>query len=174
MDDETEWMRRAADGDRQAFSRIVRRNQASLLRFAMRMTGDAEAAQDLVQEAFLRLWRRRLAYRPETQLSTLLFQITRNLCRDHYRTVRPAEALLEAAGESLEAECGRRALADAIRRAVMELPEAQRAVFVLSEYEGRAYREIAHLLECPLGTVASRKAAAVETLRRKLAGWNAD
>ena len=62
-------------------------------------------------------------------------------------------------------------LADAVRLAVLSLPEPQRAIFLLSHYEGLSYAEIAEALDCPLGTVASRKHQATETLRRRLSPW---
>ena len=60
------------------------------------------------------------------------------------------------------------ALTRSIRLAVQELPEVQRCVFALSEYENMSYKDIARVLDCPVGTVASRKRLAVEALRRRL------
>lgn len=74
-------------------------------------------------------------------------------------------------GARPEARLQAKALSEAVRAAVLALPEAQRTVFVLSQYEGLGYREIAAVLDCPLGTVASRKHLAVETLRRRLRPW---
>ena len=177
MDDE-KWIRRAAQGDTLAFGRIVQAHQDRLLRFATRMLGgDRDAAQDAVQEAFLRLWRARSRYRPDGKLLTYLLRIVHNICLDHHRAYRPT-APLQVADEMPDGiagdpqyDCQTRALADAVRRAVLELPEVQRAVFILSHYEELSYREIAAVMECPVGTVASRKAQAVETLRRRLGAW---
>jgi RNA polymerase sigma-70 factor (ECF subfamily) len=74
-------------------------------------------------------------------------------------------------GEEPEARLEAAALADAVRRAVQALPAPQREVFILSHYEGLSYQEIAGVLGCPLGTVASRKHLALEALRRRLAPW---
>jgi len=176
--DDERWMRQAVLGDTLAFGRIVRAHQDRLLRFAARMLdGDRDAAQDAVQEAFLRLWRARARYQPSGQLLTYLLRIIHNICLDHHRAYRPTAALSEAdalpasAGNDPQVDCQARALARAVRRAVSDLPETQRAVFILSHYEGLSYREIAAIIECPVGTVASRKAQAVETLRRRLGPW---
>ncbi len=173
MDDDS-LMRRAAGGDTLAFGILVRAYQARLLRFAARLTGDSDSAQDAVQEVWLRLWRGRVTYEPHGCLQAYLFRMVRSICLDYARASRPAEALDEnaeadAPGPAALAEA--RSLADAVRRAVLSLPEAQRAVFALSEYGQLTYAEIAGVLDCPVGTVASRKYQATETLRRKLSSW---
>jgi len=167
-------MRRVAGGDRRAFAAIVQAHQTPLVRFAVRLTNDPEAAQDAVQEAFLRLWRGREGFRPCGRLRSYLFQSVRRLCLDHLRAARPWAALDEhlpaaEAGPAETAQSG--ALADAVARAVLALPEPQRAVFLLSHYAQLSYPEIAEILECPLGTVASRKHSATAALRRRLAPW---
>jgi RNA polymerase sigma-70 factor (ECF subfamily) len=177
VDDDT-LMRRAVSGDEAAFGQIVRAHQRCLIRFAERMlAGDAHTAHDVVQEAFLRVWGARAAYRPDGCLRSFLFRIVRNVCLDYARRARPA-APLDAAmeqtlpiGDTMESAYQSRALAQAVRDAVQKLPEPQRIVFLLSQYEQLEYRQIAEILECPIGTVASRKRLAVETLRRRLAAW---
>ena len=62
-------------------------------------------------------------------------------------------------------------LHDAIGQVLLRIPEIQRVIFVLSEYEGLSYQEIAEVVGCPYGTVASRKYAAVEALRTQLRPW---
>src|SRR5262249_12531235 len=107
----------------------------------------------------------------------LLFQIVRNICLDYARSVRPETCLETADAERRAPETGveqrvqTTALAQAVRAAVLDLPEAQRVVFILSQYEGLSYRELGEGLDCPVGTVASRKSQAVETLRRRLRPW---
>ena len=172
--DDDALMRRAADGDAQAFGLIVRAHQGRLVRFAARLLGDSEAAQDAAQEAFLRLWRLRSRYQPRGCLQAYLLRTVRTVCLDHVRAARPWEALdegVDTAAPDPAALAQERGLADAVRRAVLSLPEPQRAVFLLSHYEGLSYAEIAEALDCPLGTVASRKHQATETLRRRLAPW---
>ena len=172
--DEDALMRRVADGDAQAFGQIVRAHQARLTRFATRLLGDPEAAQDAAQEAFLRLWRLRARYQPRGCLQAYLLRAVRTVCLDYARAARPWEALTEGdADESPEppAQAQASGLAEAVARAVVSLPEGQRAVFLLSQYEELTYAEIAEVLDCPLGTVASRKHQATETLRRKLSAW---
>ena len=174
MDDDDTLMRRAAGGDAQAFGMIVQAYQGGLVRFAARLLGDSDAAQDAAQEAFLRLWRLRTRYQPRGCLQAYLLRAVRSVCLDHARAARPSEPLDEGEGGEVPdpaALAQGHGLADAVRRAVLELPEPQRAVFLLSHYEGLSYAEIADALDCPVGTVASRKHQATETLRRRLSAW---
>lgn len=171
--DEDALMGRAANGDTAAFDRLVQTHQQRLLRFARRMLSDGETAEDAVQEAFLRLWRGRARYHPQGCLERFLLRVVRNICLDHERMARPTAPLDDdlPAPENPAAKFEAKSLADAVRKAVGMLPEAQRAVFVLSQYEGLSYQAIADVLDCPVGTVASRKHLAVESLRRQLKPW---
>ena len=175
--EDDQWMVRAAQGDTQAFGRLVERHQGRLTRFAERMLGDREAAADAVQEAFLRLWRSRAHYQAQGQMERLLLRVVRNICLDRARMRTPPESLdsLPEAANPIEgpaSDVQSKVFAEAVRQAILCLPETQRVVFVLTHYEGLTYREVASILQCPLGTVASRKLAAVATLRLKLHDWN--
>ena len=173
MDDDG-LMQRAAAGDTQAFGLIVQAYQDRLVRFAIRLSGDSDLAQDAVQEAFLRLWRLRAGYEAQGCLQAYLFRIVRSVCLDQARSRRQWEVLdeneLAEASDPATLAIGQ-GLAEAVRRAVQSLPETQRVVFILSQYEALTYAEIADVLDCPCGTVASRKHQATETLRRKLQLW---
>ena len=177
-------MRRAATcHDTRAFGEVIRALQGRVLAFASRMLGgDTDAARDIAQEAFLRLWQARGTFAATVgatapPLLSYLLRVTRNLCHDHHRQQRLRrtihdEQAIDAAPDHHhpppDARLRADALHEAVRRALAELPEEQKVVFVLSHYDGMAYREIAALLECPMGTVASRKHLAVEHLRRRL------
>jgi RNA polymerase sigma-70 factor (ECF subfamily) len=172
--DEDALLRLAAEDDSQAFGLLVKAHQRRVARFAERMLGDRESAEDAAQEAFLRLWRGRARDRAQGgSLSCLLLHIVRNVCLDYARAARPTEPLdaEPTGGDCLESHVQAQAFAAAARQIVLELPEEQRVVFVLSHYEGLSYREIADVIGCPVGTVASRKHLAVETLRRRLSPW---
>ena len=170
-------MRRTANGDPQAFAQIVAAYQGLLVRFATRFLGDADTAQDAAQEAFLRLWRQRQRYAPRGCLQVYLLRTVRHICIDHIRAAHPWDRLgvdCKNAAAGPEALAQLSGLAEAVASAVQSLPEGQRAVFILSQYEGLSYAEIAAVLACPIGTVASRKHQASETLRRKLSSWRDD
>jgi RNA polymerase sigma-70 factor (ECF subfamily) len=166
---------RLRDGDAAAFRALVCAEQDRLVRVAHRLLGDREAALDAAQDAFVRLWRARIRLDPERPPHPFLMRTLRNVCIDRARESAPKSEELDedlaADRRTPEAVCEDGALAAAVRDAVLSLPEAQRAVFILTHYEGLTYAEAARLLECPAGTVASRKQAALLALRRKLAGW---
>ena len=175
--DETIVIQKVAEGDAVAFGRIVQSYQGMLTRFAERMLGDQAMAQDVVQEAFLRLWRLRTHLPTILCLRPYLLRVVRNLCLDYVRTAKPTEPLYaesgvtEIPGKSVEGVMQTQLLVEAIRNAAQTLPEPHRTVFLLSQYEGLSYREIAEIVGCPVNTVASRKRLAVEALRRRLRSW---
>ncbi len=163
-------MDRAKAGDRAAFDAVVRRHQHRLQRFATRMAaGDAARGADVAVGALLRLWESRAAYRPAGRTGAWLLQTAYRLLVDEARRDRPETELGELCVPPVPVE--RTALAQAVRDMVGELPEGQRAVVVLSVYEGLGHDEIAQVLGIPPGTVASRKNNALKTLRRRLAAW---
>jgi len=167
-------MTNAMNGDRAAFAEVVQTCGARLTRFAAGMIGDRETARDIVQDVFVKLWTSKGGYRPTASVDAFLLKIVRNACVDHLRARQPWINLDEEdvpSSMSCELEIVGKALHEAIEQALLLLPEPQRVVFVLSEYEGLKYQEIARILGCPHGTVASRKYAAMESLRRLLAPW---
>ena len=166
-------MRRCArEDDPAAFEQIVRGHQERLLRYAARMLGgDTDAAADVVQDAFLTLWTGRHGYRPCGRLRAFLLRTVHNRCLDDRRSPRHRRSLPLADCPEPAAPFAPEFAGDVVRDAVMDLSEPLRAVFLLSEYEGLTYAEIAEALDCPMGTVASRKHEAVARLRRVLAPW---
>ncbi len=89
--------------DPEAFDELVRRYQTRLYRFALRRVGQSQAAEDVVQETFLRVWRYRARYRAGTRPGTWIFALCLNLARDHWRAQRP-ESSLENPETALAAE----------------------------------------------------------------------
>ena len=175
-------MRRVADGDLGAFGLLVERHQQRALGFAFHLMADGDGAKDAAQESFLRLLGAARRYRPRAAFTTYLYAIVRNTVREARRRQRrevpidprvdptPLAVTTDPAGDPpppdqlLQRSRLRARLAEAIAR----LPEELRIVFVLSEIEGVAYKEISRICGCPMGTVASRKHAAVRELRRLL------
>lgn len=168
---------RAAAGDADAFGVLVRRHQTRLLDFARRLLplGETDAAHDVVQEAFLRLWRGQARYQARGRLVPLLLRIVRSVCVDWSRAqiaFDPSrEEVAGPAGGSPQSILEARDRHEAVWNALAALPAEQREVFVLSHFEGLRYHEIADVVGCPPGTVASRKHAAVQSLRKQLAPW---
>ncbi len=164
-------------GAEEAFDTIFRTWYAPLVRAAEAMLRDRAAAEEVVQEMMLALWRRRETLRVDESLRAYLYQATRNRALNYLRRVR-----VEARGEPYavahataqpvaDAELGERELADAIRDAVAALPPRCRAVFELSRVHGLTYAEIAQTLEISVKTVEVQMGKALRVLRERLAAW---
>lgn len=184
MQDMEDWALafRARDGDTDAFARLVRRYQRPVVHFCARMTGSLEDAEEVAQEVFLGLHRSLPTLEPRARLSTLLFGIARNLSlnviRNGKRRGRGRMVSLEAAavehagGVTPDRHAQASELGALLEAALLRLPEDQREVLLLREFEHMDYGEIAETVGCPVGTVRSRLARARESLRRELEAWD--
>jgi len=156
-----------------AFDVLVERYQTRLLNFVYRTVGDRERAEDLVQEAFIRVHRHLGRFDQSKKFSTWIYTIASNLAKNELRN-RSRNPLVyfqtmtsgwEDEDRPLEFEdttarpddaFERRHLRELVDAAVRRLPAHHRQVFVLRELEGRSYEEIAEMTNCNLGTVKSR------------------
>ncbi len=169
-DRETELMLRVKVGDRAAFEELFRLYEKPLTNYLFRLSGNLARSEDLLQDAFLRLWKAAPTYEPSAKVSTYIFRIAHNLF------LNDAARRREKALESMEAETrsdpssdlNRRELQSQVQRAVESLPEGEREVLLLSEYNGFKYAEISEILGIPVGTVKSRMFSAVQRLREAL------
>jgi RNA polymerase sigma factor (sigma-70 family) len=134
-----------------------------LLRFCTQLLRHGHDAEEVVQDVFTRLLARDGAYDLTSDPGVLLFRLARNRCID---VRRKKAATTEARLEPLTHDD--RGRAD-LQEALAALPWAQREVLLLTAIDGLGYREVAAILGCSLGTVASERAAAILTLRRRLA-----
>lgn len=136
--------------DRNLVDRLVVEHLPAVLRFALRLTGDPQAAEEVVQETLCRVLKQWRSYRGDAAFKTWMFQIVVNVDRDRRRR-RPFELLpVDAVAEDSEEPAGQAAVAEtksAIRAAIDRLPKRQREVALLSFGEGMAAHEIAQLLE---------------------------
>lgn len=176
MDTDDDLMARALSGDTAAFAALVHQHQNRLLRFAFRIVGDWDNASDIVQDSFIRLWKSRNRYRQTGSAQAYLLTIVRSVCLDNLRTNsglvhRQSDNDLPYNGVNCELAAMAGNFDEAVQEALLELPQTQREIFILSEYEGMTYQEIAAIVGCPHGTVASRKHAAIEKLRQSLRHW---
>jgi RNA polymerase sigma-70 factor (ECF subfamily) len=173
MEIERELIVRAQRGDRGAFGELVRRHRKGVVNVVHRMCGDANLAQDAAQEAFIRAWKHLPSYRPRSPFRNWVYRIANNAALDVLRRQRETvdvDALpLASSGAGPEAAVEKEERATRVRQAVLDLPDASRAVLILREYEGLSYKEIADTLSIPIGTVMSRLNYARNRLRDLLA-----
>ncbi|HEY6462669.1 MAG TPA: RNA polymerase sigma factor [Polyangiaceae bacterium] len=180
-------MIRFQSGDRSAFTLLVRRHQGPLFNFAFRHLRNQPGAEEVVQDAFVRVVQNAADFKHEARFSTWLYTITRNLCIDQIRkrALRKHPSLDEprradeSEGPTLgeqtadsRANVERAAVAGEIREKVLaavdELPEEQREVFLMREVANLPFKEIAEIVGVPENTVKSRMRYALERLQAAL------
>jgi RNA polymerase sigma-70 factor, ECF subfamily len=162
-------LRRSAKGDEAAFAVLYRRHQAPLYRFALRMTGHAWAAEEIVQEVFMTVVREPRKFDPgKGTLGAFLYGVARNRIMKHMER-SPRDLPLEeknengfstdtlASKELTPVEWAElRERTEQVRAAVLELPAEFREAIVLCLLEEMSYEEAADVLGCPVGTIRSR------------------
>ncbi|MGI8928381.1 MAG: sigma-70 family RNA polymerase sigma factor [Candidatus Limnocylindrales bacterium] len=171
--------RLATRADTEALSQLYDRYQALMYGLAMRITNDAQLAQDAVQEAFVGVWRNAGRYSAgRASVRTWILSITHHRAIDLIRRRRATVPLPEA-GETVAAaltvpdvwpEVSRSIDSDTVRDAMAQLPEAQRQAIELAYFHGLTQVEIAERTQSPLGTIKSRVRLGLLTLRRHLEG----
>ena len=171
--DDAQVVRTFLDGDARGFTELVLRYQTRLLNFIYRTIGDRERAEDLVQEAFVRVYRHLHRFDQNRKFSTWIYTIASNLAKNELRNrSRNPLVLFQTIRKQWEADhrplqfedssarpddlFHKRQLRELVERSVAQLPEHHRVVFVLRELEGKSYEEIAEITGCNLGTVKSR------------------
>jgi RNA polymerase sigma-70 factor, ECF subfamily len=158
---------RCLAGDQQAWDQIVRQHWRKVFNLAYKFVGRHDEAEDLTQDVFLKIFKALHTFDRRANFQTWLISISRNLCIDHYRSVRKeretmardvdASQLTPASRErSPHGELEQLDLRQRIRRALAELPPALREAVVLRDLQEFSYQEIADKLHLPEGTVKSR------------------
>ena len=182
-------MLRVRDDDEAAFAELVERFQNRLVGVMHHLVGNADEAEDLAQEVFLRVYRTRKKYTPKAKFSTWLFTIANNLAlnalRDRQRRPvlplevrdsgplgpRPAETLAHTRDEPPTHNLQQQELADVIRRALDGLNERQRMAIVLNKFEDMNYADIAEVMGLTTKAVKSLLSRARCKLRETLQGY---
>jgi RNA polymerase sigma-70 factor, ECF subfamily len=174
-----ELVERFQNGEASAFDTLVRRWERKLQGAIYRLVGPGDDVRDLSQETLLKAYRGLGTFKKEARFSSWLYQIALNVCRDRMRRSRGKSYVSfdelsevgEAAGDAgpsalelIEA----RDLSRQVAAAVAALPEEQREVVVLKEYQGLTFLEIAETLDVPLSTVKTRLYRGLGQLRQQL------
>lgn len=173
------FMLRVREGDACGFEWLLARHREPVVHFFYRMVQDPEAAAELAQEVFLRVYRSRARYQPSARFTNWLYRIATNLALNYLRRQKRTLSLDEVRDNGLRLPCPerrpnveeellRQARIGAVRKAVAALPPRQRAVIVLHQYHGLDYQQIAQALGCSVSAVKSLTFRAYAHLRRQL------
>ena len=177
-----ELMQQAKEGNSRAFDVLVRKWEHRVFNLIYRIVGDFETAEDIRQEVFIRIYKSAKQYRPRGQFKTWLYRIAVNCSinevrkRERRQTLPLSISHDDGEQQKLEdvipdhnpgpdevIQCNE--IAEHIQGALLRLSNEQRAVIVMKHYEGLKFREIASVLDCPLGTVKSRMHQGLEQMR---------
>jgi RNA polymerase sigma-70 factor (ECF subfamily) len=184
IDHDLELMLRVRQGDAESFDVLLDRHRKPLVGFFARMVRDQALAEDLAQEAFLRVYQARRRYRPEAKFTTWLYRIATNLALNALRDRKGIQMVPVGDGDSSHGELKLERMSDArptaeqemilsereqtIRQAVESLPENQRAAVILHKYQEVDYRQIGNILGVSESAVKSLLFRAYENLRIRL------
>ena len=175
MDDSDEaLMARVARGDQPAFRVLARRHAPAIVRLARRILGNTADAEDVAQEAMLRVWTHAPRWQPLAAFKTWLTRVVVNLCLDRKR--RAPWVDLEAAGEIADTAPMASELAETdererlLQRAIAELPDRQRTAIVLTYSEGMSNAQVADILDTSVSAVETLLVRGKQNLRRALGG----
>jgi RNA polymerase sigma-70 factor (ECF subfamily) len=181
---DNELITRARNGETVAFEQLVRRYDRMVLGIANRYTRNAEDAQDIYQEVFLKVHRGLAGFKFESQFSTWMYRVVTNVCLSFQKKNRRVQqmslddmaedgqvipiAVATATGQAPDRLYQHVEFNDRVKAAVDTLPDQQRLVFILKHFEQRKITEIADLMSCAEGTVKKYLFLATRKLRAQL------
>lgn len=176
-------MKKAKDGDIEAFELLIESCRKRVFNIALRMLGNYEDASETTQEVFIRIFKSLGSFKENSSFYTWVYRITSNVCLDELR--KRKSKILVSLDETIELKDGevtpqledksttpevaieRKEIKKTIIAAINSLPEEHRLVIVLRDIQGFSYEEIAKIANCPEGTVKSRINRARQSLREK-------
>ena len=166
-------------GEDSAFDVLLGRWEKRIRGAIHRLVGSDEEARDLCQEAFLKAYKNLRSFKQEARFSSWLYQIALNLCRDRMRRRRgktmvsldeleEGGAAMTVAGPTALDLLQERDMSRLVARAIEALPDEQREIIILKEYQGLTFLEIAQVLDVPISTVKTRLYRGLDQLRSRL------
>jgi RNA polymerase sigma-70 factor (ECF subfamily) len=169
--EDAEAMAQVREGRLERLGVVFERHHLHLYRFFLKQTGHRASSEDLTQEVFVRLLRYRASYRPGEAFAPWMWQIARNVHRDHlqsHRTVQPLDDLHEVVpdgGDGADLHLMRQQDAIQLRRALAQLDSAKRELLLLSRQPDLAYKDLARLMSCSVGTLKVQVHRALKELK---------
>jgi len=176
----SEWARRLRASDAAACAELFDATHADLLRYAIRLTLDEDAAKDIVQEAYIKLWVLRETLDPDRSIRALLYTIVRNLAfnlqrgrqREQAKRAR-LEATTVTEKQTIDEAIDAEVLSDRLDKWIEELPPRRREAFQLSRFDGLSHEAIAEIMDLAPRTVTNHIMLALQSLRDRLQEFRA-
>ncbi|MFQ5570689.1 MAG: RNA polymerase sigma-70 factor, partial [Rhodothermales bacterium] len=173
------WSERLQSSDQRAFSELFEAMHVVLLRYAWRFTGEQEAARDIVQDAFLKLWQIREKIDPQRSLKALLYTMVRNLALNHNRAAQHTSGVfpehdLHDQAPSADQQVDASLLDEQLRGFIGQMPTRRREAFMLSRFEGLSHEEIAQVMNLTPRTVNTHIVLALKDLRKHMRALQPD
>ena len=164
-------------GNEHAFEELFHLYYGYLCAFANKLIEDEVAAEEIVQDFFVKLWDKREKLNIESSVKNYLFRSVKNLCLNHIKhnnikTAYARHVISEEANKDYGDNFVEPDLAKKIEESIQSLPEKRRKIFRMSREEGLKYREIAEKLKISVKTVEAQMGVAIKTLREKLKDYN--
>jgi RNA polymerase sigma-70 factor (ECF subfamily) len=158
-------------GNRKAFSTLVKRHQKALMRLSIRFMKDIDAAEDVVQEAFIKSYERIASFEGRASFKSWLFQIAVNTAKNKLRSrkdVTDIDDIQLGVAAVAETTLVHGSVADILHKFVDELPPRQKTALVLRVYDDLSFKEIAEIMECPYDTAKANYRHALMKLKTDL------
>ena len=173
--DDSAAVKRCLAGDSAAFETIVARYQQVLFTVALRMLGDEEDARDAAQNTFVKVFEKLATYDARHRFFSWMYRILVNECLNERRrpaTVRGTVPLVDLAAQAIDADAVEAAeRREAVKRAILDLPEPYREVIVLRHFAALSYEEMGEAIGIATKTVKSRLYSARQLLAERLGAW---
>ena len=171
--EDSQLMEAVAQGDREAFSEIVTRHVNAVINFALRYVGRRTDAEDMAQEAFIRLWKHAASWEPRGfSFRSWIYRITYNLCIDELRKRKPSSSVEDeldlASGDQPDDELYRDEQQKKVSLALSALPERQRTAINLCVYQGMTNIDAAAVMDISVEALESLLSRARRTLRKTM------
>jgi len=187
-----ELINRIIAGDTLKFNQLIRNWEKRIYSFVFRFLGSRDEAMDITQKTFLHTYRHIGTLKDPARFSSWIYQIAGNLCRDEAVRMKRrnmvsldclhgesenakspvSQEFMESYEKQPDVKLGSKQLSDIVKNAVRELPDEQRVVVIMKEYQGLKFREISDALNEPVSTIKSRMYSALVLLREKLKRHN--
>ncbi len=162
---------RVLNGEREAFSELVERHQKPLLRLILRMVRDLEFAEDIVQEAFIKSYKKLATFEGRSSFKSWLFQIGINTMRNKLRSKHRFSVNIEHVHMSTEAMGDKNIALDDLKRLIKaevdHLPVKQKTALMLRVFEDMSFKEVAEVMDCPYDTAKANYRHALMKLRHR-------